>query len=117
MAKLWTFFENLGLFGASFRARLLPISVALAPFAVTSCGYLDENLKDLRSSSPTDDSTIASLVLSDLTSGSAVVTNDVAITVAIAGDSGAAKWCLSETQTTAPASGSVACNGGQGSTY
>jgi hypothetical protein len=57
----------------------------------------------------------AALALSDATTSSASYLRQVAAQVAITGDTGAVKWCLSQTQTAAPALGTAACTGGVGS--
>ncbi|MBX9766792.1 MAG: fibronectin type III domain-containing protein, partial [Bdellovibrionales bacterium] len=56
----------------------------------------------------------AVLTLSDPTSSLTTHIRQVATSVAITNDTLATKWCLSETQTTPPASGAAVCNGGQG---
>lgn len=66
------------------------------------------------SSSVTANTSAATLTLSDTSSGSTSVTNALPITIAIGNDTGASKWCVSESQTTAPANGSATCNGGAG---
>ncbi|MBX3023071.1 MAG: hypothetical protein KF799_15450 [Bdellovibrionales bacterium] len=59
---------------------------------------------------PTD----PALTLTNSTTGSTTVTRDLAVTPSITSPTGTIKWCLSETQTTRPTSGSAACNGGAG---
>lgn len=54
------------------------------------------------------------LSLTDSSSGSTLYTDSTAVNVVIANDSGAARWCLSETQTSKPANGTVPCVGGTG---
>ena len=56
----------------------------------------------------------AVLALADTVSASAQYTKSAAINVAITNDAAAVKWCLSEAQTSAPATGVVACAGGTG---
>ncbi|MES2964462.1 MAG: invasin domain 3-containing protein [Bdellovibrionota bacterium] len=58
----------------------------------------------------------ATLAVTDPTTSSNAHSRQSAITVAITGDTGAVKWCLSETQTTAPAYGTSTCTGGAGAT-
>jgi hypothetical protein len=65
------------------------------------------------SSSITRDVSAPTLAISDSTSSSASETNDQTIDVSITSGS-AAKWCLSETQTSPPTDGSTPCNGGTG---
>lgn len=52
--------------------------------------------------------------LADQISSSNSYSNALAVNAAIGNDGGIVKWCLSENQTTAPANGSAACNGGVG---
>lgn len=54
------------------------------------------------------------LSLTDATSSSTLYSDSAVVNVAIANDAGAAKWCLSETQTSKPANGTVPCTGGTG---
>ncbi|OQW50447.1 MAG: hypothetical protein A4S09_01240 [Proteobacteria bacterium SG_bin7] len=52
--------------------------------------------------------------LADQTSSSNSYSNAVIVNASIGNDGGIVKWCLSESQTTAPTNGSAACNGGVG---
>lgn len=54
------------------------------------------------------------LVLTNVTTGSTSVTKDLVVTPGITSPTGTVKWCLSETQTTKPATGSSTCTGGAG---
>jgi N-acetylneuraminic acid mutarotase len=65
------------------------------------------------SSSITVNTSILTLALSHSTSNTNYA-RSTAIDATITNDATAAKWCLSESQTTAPASGAVACTGGTG---
>jgi hypothetical protein len=54
------------------------------------------------------------LVLSDTTTGSRLYTNHLSVAISINNPPGAVEWCLSETQSTKPASGTATCTGGGG---
>ncbi len=54
------------------------------------------------------------LTLSDPTTGSTLYARQTTVDTTINNDGTAVKWCLSETQTTAPALGTSTCTGGQG---
>ena len=56
-----------------------------------------------------------SLAVADPTTGSLLFARQSAVVVAVTGDTGAVKWCLSEQQSTQPSLGSSACIGGLGS--
>jgi hypothetical protein len=56
----------------------------------------------------------ATLSAQDATTGLATFIRQVATQISITGDTGAARWCVSETQTTRPALGTSSCAGGQG---
>jgi hypothetical protein len=55
-----------------------------------------------------------SLALADPTTGSTSIATQPTVDVTIANDASAAAWCLSEAQTSVPASASVPCTGGEG---
>lgn len=56
----------------------------------------------------------AVLALADATTTLSTHIRQASVSVVVTNDALASKWCLSETQTTAPASGAAACVGGQG---
>jgi hypothetical protein len=67
------------------------------------------------SSAVTVNAVSPTLALSDGTTSSVTTIRQPLSSVAIASDAMAQKWCLSETQTTAPLTAASACSGGQGS--
>lgn len=66
------------------------------------------------SSSVTVNLGIPTLSLQDAVTSSTTFAKQTNLTALIQNDVGATKWCLSETQTTAPASGAASCIGGAG---
>jgi len=66
------------------------------------------------SNSVEKDATVPVVILTDGTTSSNNLTDSTSVSLSISNDSTAAKWCISETQTSAPANGAAACTGGLG---
>jgi hypothetical protein len=57
---------------------------------------------------------VPTVALADPTTGSPTLATHQTLEVTVGNDSGATRWCLSQTQATAPATGAATCTGGAG---
>src|SRR4051794_8797246 len=98
-----------------WRKNINLIVIAVLAIILSACGKNSGSVESLFSGAePLTAPPVPTLILKDPATHSVAFAKQVTVTAVITNDVSVAAWCMSESQTSAPSSGSAACVGGSG---